>query len=151
MNDAEGDAGPFLVVMLDDEAKAIAATAKLKESGLHSVFRICEYGLHIYYNIPSLVNKVPLSPAGNPWSLAENAQSQYPYDKGTCPASDALFARSILIPIPSKLTREQEEQAVEAIREAVAVPAAGGCCSCGQSRRNCVTAESPRQQEGQAR
>jgi 8-amino-3,8-dideoxy-alpha-D-manno-octulosonate transaminase len=133
MNDAQGDCGAFLVVMLDDEAKAIAATAKMKESGLHNVFRVCEYGLHVYYNIPSLVGKVPLSPSGNPWNLAENAQSQTRYDKGTCPVSDALFARSILIPIPSKLTREQENQAVEAIEAAVTGQAAGGgCCSCGK-------------------
>lgn len=91
----------------------------MKESGLHNVFRIADYGLHIYYNIPSLVGKVPLSPAGNPWALAENAQSVYRYDKGTYPKSDALFARSILLPIPSRLTSQQEEAAVAAVKAAV--------------------------------
>ncbi len=66
------------------------------------------------------MDKVGLSPAGNPWTLAENADSAYEYKKGTCPKSDALFARSILVPIPSKLTKTQKEAGVEVIKAAVA-------------------------------
>jgi dTDP-4-amino-4,6-dideoxygalactose transaminase len=120
LNDAQGDTGPFLIMTVDDAAKAQAVVAKMKEFGLHSVFRIADYGLHIYYNIPSLVDKVPLSPAGNPWSLGENSQSVYSYNKGTCPKSDALFERSILLPIPSRLTAAQEEAAAAAVKAAVA-------------------------------
>jgi dTDP-4-amino-4,6-dideoxygalactose transaminase len=120
MNDDDGDAGAFLVMLLKTEAQAVAATVKMKAAGLHNVFRISEYGLHIYYNIPALVNKVPLSPAGNPWTLSHNASSVYSYAKGACPASDALFARAVLLPIPSRLTDEQEAAAAEVIRRAVA-------------------------------
>jgi dTDP-4-amino-4,6-dideoxygalactose transaminase len=120
-NDAAGDTGAFLIFMLENEVKAIAAAAKMKAAGLHNVFRIADYGLHIYYNIPSLVGKVPLSPAGNPWSLAENAASAYGYAKGTCPKSDALFARSILLPIPSRLSAEQENAAAQAVKAAIRV------------------------------
>lgn len=120
LNDAEGDTGTFLILSMDDADKAMAAVAIMKEYGLHNVFRIADYGLHIYYNIPSLVGRVPLSPAGNPWSLAENAKSVYSYEKGACPQSDALFARSILVPIPSRLTPQQEEDATKAITTAVA-------------------------------
>jgi dTDP-4-amino-4,6-dideoxygalactose transaminase len=119
LNDPAGDTGPFLVLVLENEAKALAATAAMKEAGLHNVFRIADYGLHIYYNIPSLVAKTPLSPAGNPWRLSENAAGNYDYAKGACPKSDALFARSILLPIPAKLTEQQENQAVEIVRQAV--------------------------------
>jgi 8-amino-3,8-dideoxy-alpha-D-manno-octulosonate transaminase len=119
LNDADGDTGPFLIMLLEDEASAVSAVGKMKKSGLHNVFRIAEYGLHIYYNIPSLVNKVPLSDAGNPWKLAENAGSSYSYGKGTCPQSDALFARSILVPIPSCLTAEQENAGAKIIRAAL--------------------------------
>ena len=62
---------------------------------------------------------MPLSPAGNPWTLPQNAQSVYSYAKGACPESDALFARAVLLPIPSRLTEEQEKAAAEAIRQAV--------------------------------
>jgi dTDP-4-amino-4,6-dideoxygalactose transaminase len=119
MNDAEGDAGAFLIMLLESEARAVAVTAKMKAAGLHNVFRISEYGLHIYYNIPSLVNKVPLSPAGNPWTLPHNSLSVYNYAKGACPTSDALFARAVLLPIPSRLTAEQEVAAAATIQQAV--------------------------------
>ena len=109
MNDAEGDAGAFLIMLMENEDVAIAATAGMKVAGLHNVFRVSEYGLHIYCNIPALVNKVPLSPAGNPWSLPQNSQSVYNYAKGACPTSDALFARAVLLPIPSRLTRGARE------------------------------------------
>ena len=117
--DTDGDTGPFLIVILEDESQASIATEKLKEAGLHNVFRIADYGLHMYYNIPSLVGKVPLSPAGNPWNLAENKDSNYEYNKGACPNSDKLFARSVLIPIPSCLTEDQEKYAAEAIKVAI--------------------------------
>jgi 8-amino-3,8-dideoxy-alpha-D-manno-octulosonate transaminase len=120
LNDAEGDTGTFLILTVDSGDKAVASVAKMKEFGLHNAFRIADYGLHIYYNIPSLVGKVPLSPAGNPWSLSENARSVYSYDKGTCPRSEALFERSILLPIPSRLTPAQEEAAVAAVKTAMA-------------------------------
>jgi dTDP-4-amino-4,6-dideoxygalactose transaminase len=120
LNDAAGDAGAFLVMLMGSESLAASAVVKMKAAGLHNVFRISEYGLHIYYNIPALVNKVPLSPAGNPWTLPQNAQSLYNYAKGTCPKSDALFARAVLLPIPSRLTEDQEKAAAEVIRQAVA-------------------------------
>jgi 8-amino-3,8-dideoxy-alpha-D-manno-octulosonate transaminase len=110
-------------MLLETETKAASVAAQMKAAGLHNVFRICEYGLHIYYNIPALVNKVPLSPAGNPWSLPDNAQSVYAYTKGTYPQSDALFARAVLLPIPSRLTAEQECAAAAIIRTAVTAPA----------------------------
>ena len=120
LNDAEGDTGPFMIIALEAEGSALRAVARLKESGLHNVFRIADYGLHMYFNIPALVGKVGLSPAGNPWSLAENAVSVYDYHKGACPRSDQLFDRSVLIPVPSRLTEEQEDAAVEIIKASVA-------------------------------
>ena len=119
LNDEAGDTGPFLILMLEDEATAGRVLEDMKIAGLHSAFHLPDYGLHIYYNVPQLVNKVPLSPAGNPWSLPQNQDSSANYRKGTCPRSDELFARSILLPIPSRLTEEQEKGAAEIIRSAV--------------------------------
>jgi hypothetical protein len=106
-------------MILESEDKALSAVNKMKAGGLHNVFRIADYGLHIYSNILSLVNKVPLSPAGNPWNLIENKASIYDYNKGSCPVSDKLFAKSILLPIPSVLTLDQELGAVEVIKESI--------------------------------
>jgi len=120
LNDPAGDAGPFVIFTLESEEQALRAVKDLKAAGLHNVFRIADYGLHIYYNIPSLVNKVALSPAGNPWSHEANRDSIHTYDRGACPASDALFARSVLLPVPSHLTPEQEAGAAEIVQQAVA-------------------------------
>lgn len=119
LNDPDGDAGPFLILLLDNATHAQGAAQRMRDLGLHSAIRIADYGLHVYSNILTLTQKVPLSPAGNPWSLPDNAQSVYDYRRGACPQSDAIFDRSILLTIPSCLTRELETQAVEAIREAV--------------------------------
>ena len=84
LNDADGDTGPFLILLLADERKAARAAEKLVDAGLHNVFQISEYGLHIYSNIPSLVNKVGVTDAGDPWALVENQKSVYDYNKGAC-------------------------------------------------------------------
>jgi 8-amino-3,8-dideoxy-alpha-D-manno-octulosonate transaminase len=120
LNDQRGDTGPFLILFLESEPKATDAARRMVEAGLNGACRLADYGLHIYSNVPQLVNKVPLSPAGNPWSLPQNQESARSYGKGACPQSDALFARSILIPIPSRLTSEQETEAAAAIKAALA-------------------------------
>ena len=119
LTDPDGDTGPFMILLLETAGQAIRAAKRLKARGLYNCFRIEDYGHHIYYNIRALVEKVPLSPAGNPWSLAENADSVYDYSKGSCPRSDAFFERSILVPVPSRLTAAQEKDAAAVIREAI--------------------------------
>jgi 8-amino-3,8-dideoxy-alpha-D-manno-octulosonate transaminase len=119
LNDAKGDTGPFLILLLASEAAAKTAVQRMRAAGLSTAVRLVDYGLHIYSNIPQLVNKAPLSPAGNPWSLPQNQLSVYDYRAGACPRSDELFARSILVPIPSRLTRAQENAAAGIIRMAV--------------------------------
>jgi 8-amino-3,8-dideoxy-alpha-D-manno-octulosonate transaminase len=119
LNDPNGDTGPALVLIMDSPQRAKGVAEKVKKTGSTNVWHLPDYGLHLYYNIPSLVNKVPLSDAGNPWSLKENAESVYSYKKGACPQSDELFARSVLITIPSRLSLEQEASLVDIIKGAV--------------------------------
>jgi dTDP-4-amino-4,6-dideoxygalactose transaminase len=117
-NDSLGESGAFLTLRFDSAAKAATVTRQMREAGLHNVQHLAEYGLHIYHRIPALVDKVPVSPAGNPWNLPANAQSVHSYERGTCPRSDAIFARTVLLPIPSRLTEAQETAAADAIRKA---------------------------------
>ena len=119
LNDPEGDTGPFLILTFEEESQAVSAVQALIDGGIENVFHLTKYGLHIYHNIRSLVEMVPLSPAGNPWSLPQNAGRPPAYAKGACPASDDLFDRSIIITIPSRLTEHQEEDMVRAIRDAI--------------------------------
>jgi 8-amino-3,8-dideoxy-alpha-D-manno-octulosonate transaminase len=119
LNDEYGDTGPFLILILESEQWAIDAARRMVEAGLNGTCRLADYGLHVYSNVPQLVNKVPLSAAGNPWRLQQNQDSVRSYAKGACPQSDDLFARSILIPIPSRLVPAQEDAAAALIKAAV--------------------------------
>lgn len=119
IHDEVGDTGPFLILILESAAAAQDLLQKLRSDGFGNAMHVANYGLHVYSNIGALVKKVPLSPAGNPWKLAQNSESVYEYDRGACPRSDDLFARSVLLPVPSNLRPEQEEYAVECVREAM--------------------------------
>lgn len=119
LNDHDGDTGPFLILTFDKESHAVGVTKKLADNSIQNVFHLSQYGLHIYHNIRSLVEKVPLSPAGNPWSLSQNAESIFEYGKGACPKSDDIFARSVIITIPSRLTAGQETEMAQAVKNAV--------------------------------
>lgn len=119
--DAEGDSGPFLIMLLDHAKTAQRLLAHLRDNGFHNAFRIADYGLHIYSNIAALVKKTPLSAAGNPWLSQENRDSVYDYQKGACPRSDALFERAVLLPVPSCLTPAHEEAAIRTIKEALSL------------------------------
>lgn len=119
LNDPDGDTGPFLILTFDTESRAVHITQHLTNGGIENVFHLSDYGLHIYHNIRSLVERVPLSPAGNPWSLPQNEDSVFEYGKGTCPTSDDLFERSVIITIPSRLTAEQEQEMAQTIKNAI--------------------------------
>lgn len=119
LHDEAGDSAAFIIILLESSARAQTAVERLRAAGMHNVTIIAEAGQHIYYNIPPLVGKAPLSPAGNPWNLEDNRESAYEYHRGTCPVSDELFSRAILIPVPSRLTPEQEKWAGATIKAAV--------------------------------
>ena len=118
-NDEAGDTGSFLILLLESEAKAGRVAERMRAAGLSGAVRLAEYGLHVYSNVPQLVGKIPLSSAGNPWALAQNLGSAREYGIGACPRSDALFGRSILLPIPSNLTAARETAAARIIKSAM--------------------------------
>jgi 8-amino-3,8-dideoxy-alpha-D-manno-octulosonate transaminase len=118
ITDESGDTGSFLIAILPDADRAKAAAEAAADAGMASVFRVADYGLHVYYNIPQLVGRVPLSPAGNPWSLPQNQGLIRDYAKGACPRSDGLFERSVIVAVPSRLSAAQEKEAVEILTRA---------------------------------
>ncbi len=76
-----------------------------------------DWGLHLYYNNVSLVGRTSADRGGFPWNLSENAGMQRDYSKGTCPVADSLFERSILLPIPSCLTDQDERDVIQAFEK----------------------------------
>lgn len=124
--DQDGDTGPFLILTLQsaEEAKRISQALRAEgiatsPQGVNNVV-MTDWGLHIYSNVVSLLNKTSIDGKGFPWSLAENRDSKPQYAKGTCPVADSLFERSILLAIPSCLTELDENDIIHAFRKVFA-------------------------------
>ncbi len=128
--DPAGDTGCFLLTTFPTAETAREVNRALRAEGIvtfpqgMSNVVMTEWGLHIYYNIPSLVQKTSIDKAGFPWGLAENRESSTEYGKGTCPQADSLFERTILLAVPSCLTTQDEEDVVAAFGKVVAAVAA---------------------------
>lgn len=123
--DPRGDTGCFLISTLDTPEAASQTNRALRAEGIVTSSQgvnnvvMTDWGLHVYFNIPSLVNKTSVDKKGSPWKLSENQDSAPNYQKGICPVADSLFARSILLAIPSCLTEQDEEDIVHAFRKVV--------------------------------
>ena len=123
--DPAGDTGCFLITSYADPATAVQINQALRAEGIVTFPQgvsnvvMTEWGLHLYYNIASLVKQTSVDGRGFPWKLAENAGSKPSYEKGTCPVADSLFARSILLPIPSCLTTQDEDDIIHAFDKVI--------------------------------
>ena len=121
--DPEGDTGCFLIVTFDNPETTKSVNQALRAEGIVTLSQgvnnvvMTDWGLHVYTNIVSLMNKTAVDKRGFPWTLAENRDSKPNYAKGTCPAADSLFERSILLAIPSCLTEQDEDQIIQAFEK----------------------------------
>lgn len=124
--DPDGDTGAFLITTVGSRDDAQRINQALRAEGIATSSQgvtnviMTDWGLHIYSNIVSLVNKTSTDGKGFPWTLAENRSSKLQYAKGTCPVADDLFERSILIAIPSCLTETDEDDIIHAFRKVLA-------------------------------
>lgn len=118
--DPDGDTGCFLLTTFQDPETAKQINRALRAEGIVTLAQgvndivMTQWGLHIYYNIPSLVHKTGVDKRNSPWSLIENKDSHTAYGKGTCPVADSLFERTILLAIPSCLTDGDEQDIIHA-------------------------------------
>jgi 8-amino-3,8-dideoxy-alpha-D-manno-octulosonate transaminase len=118
--DPEGDTGCFLIMTFEQPERAQGINRALRAEGIVTFAQgvnnivMTHWGLHVYYNVPSLVNKTGVDKRNSPWSLAENRESRAEYRKGTCPHADSLFEQSILLAIPSCLTEKDEQDIIDA-------------------------------------
>ncbi len=118
--DASGDTGCFLITTYQDAFTAERVNQGLRAEGITtfpqgiSNIVMTSWGLHLYYNIVSLVQHTSVDRLGFPWNLAENKDLRHDYEKGTCPVADSLFERSILLPIPSCLRKQDEDDIITA-------------------------------------
>ena len=117
VDDPDGDSGPFIIAMLPDPEAAARLAEQANRLGL-PCSHMPSYGLHVYYNVKSLVEKRSNSPDGYPWTHPANEPLARNYAKGTLPRTDELLARSVAFPVPSNLTADHEERYVTIFREA---------------------------------
>jgi 8-amino-3,8-dideoxy-alpha-D-manno-octulosonate transaminase len=125
--DPAGDTSCFLITTYETPLAARTVNERLR---FHSIVCsspetsnviLANYGLHIYFNIAALRNKVGTDSAGTPWTLEMNRSSVYEYGRGACPVADDLFERSQLLTIPSCLTEQDEDQIIEAFQDALSL------------------------------
>ncbi|HKT96803.1 MAG TPA: DegT/DnrJ/EryC1/StrS family aminotransferase [Paraburkholderia sp.] len=126
--DPAGDTGPFLLMALPDEARAERFVKALRAEGISgpagslACLTMREWGLHWYSNIPSLVERRSNSRDGFPWTHPANAFARdYDYGLGALPRCDDLHARGALLTIASKLTDEDVDDIIVAMRKVAAV------------------------------
>jgi dTDP-4-amino-4,6-dideoxygalactose transaminase len=123
--DPSGDTGAFLLTIFPTDQIARAVNARLRWHGITcsadavSNVILADYGLHIYSNIPALVQKVGTDRSGAPWSLESNRQSVYDYAHGCCPVADDLFERTQLLTIPACLSESDEQDVIDAFSDAL--------------------------------
>jgi dTDP-4-amino-4,6-dideoxygalactose transaminase len=123
--DPAGDTGAFLITTYESASIAKDVNQALRAEGIVtypqglSNIRMVDWGLHLYYNIVSLVQKRSVDKLGFPWALTENKGANVQYEKGTCPVADNLFERSIIMSIPSCLTPQDELDIIRAFNKVV--------------------------------
>lgn len=119
--DPAGDTGSFLITTYDHPQTAAEVHRGLLAEGIAtwpqgiSNVLMTGFGLHLYYNNVSLVERRGLA-----WKLAENRGLGRDSSKGACPYADSLFERSIVIAVPSCLTPKDEDDIIEAFEKVLA-------------------------------
>jgi 8-amino-3,8-dideoxy-alpha-D-manno-octulosonate transaminase len=121
--DPAGDTGCFLITTWPDAKRARWVCDALRAEGIRtfpggvSNIVMTDWGLHVYSNHGSLVQRGSVDGKGFPWNLPANQGLGRPSQKGACPAADSLFERSILLAIPSCLKEQDEQDIITAFRK----------------------------------
>ena len=122
--DPNGDSGPFCLITWPTRDICAQMVELTRGSGVKpgpwgvGNIHMVDWGLHVYYNNVSLVQKKGVNSAGRPWSdpLNEFAKD-YSYAKGALPQMDDLIERSCLITVPPALTEEDGKRIIDIYHE----------------------------------
>jgi 8-amino-3,8-dideoxy-alpha-D-manno-octulosonate transaminase len=122
--DASCDTGPFLISIYPNADICRRFTAALQAEGVRgpegslTCIPMSEWGMHWYFNIPSLVKKRSNARDGFPWTHPSNAfASGYSYSRGALPMCDSLSERAALLSIASTLTARDVDDIIAAFRK----------------------------------
>ncbi|MEP1932764.1 MAG: DegT/DnrJ/EryC1/StrS family aminotransferase [Roseibium sp.] len=125
--DPKGDSGPFMILTFEDEEMCSRFMKAVWAEGIHGpegslgCLPMRDWGLHWYFNIPSLTEKRSNSRDGFPWTHPDNAfASKINYHRGLLPVCDDLHDRSGLLSIASNLTDADIDDIIHAFRKVAA-------------------------------
>lgn len=118
--DPEGDSGAFVIFTVPSADIARDLVKRTREEGVRpgpqgsSNIRIADWGLHLHWEVTSLVNKQSVHSSGRPWTDPLNTfHTEITYEKGVLPQMEDLAERSILMTVPPILTEDLVNQILE--------------------------------------
>lgn len=126
--DPAGDSGPFLISLYPSSAHRDRFIDALRAEGIQgpagslACIKMSDWGMHWYFNNPSLVQKRSLSTDGFPWSHPANAfATEIDYGRGLLPGCDDRHDRGALMTVASCLTERDIDDIVTAYRKVARV------------------------------
>lgn len=124
IDDPAGDTGPVLITVYPTAeacqrfVDAIRAEGVRGPEGSLTCITMREWGMHWYFNIPSLVKKRSNAKEGFPWTHPANAfAADYSYAKGALPVCDAMSERAALLTVASVLKDADIDDIIAAFRK----------------------------------
>ena len=111
--DPAGDGSSSITWFLTDAATAKGFAAALRDEGVPcaQMYR----GRPVYLS-PSVVARRTASNKGGPWACAEHPTDRV-YGEGLCPQTEALVARSVILPIGVGYTEQDCDDVAKAVRK----------------------------------
>jgi dTDP-4-amino-4,6-dideoxygalactose transaminase len=126
--DPSGDSGPFMITtyesqeLRDQFVDALRAEGIRGPEGSLTCIKMNEWGMHWYFNNPSLVQKRSLSKDGFPWTHPSNAFcNDMSYEHGLLPGCDRRHDTGALMAVASCLTDRDIDDIVTAHRKVARV------------------------------
>jgi 8-amino-3,8-dideoxy-alpha-D-manno-octulosonate transaminase len=116
--DPDGDSGPMLGWILPSKDIADRFRAAMKAEGIP--VSTPPGGVHQYRYMSNLLDKLPFTTQGCPWSCPFNQESNMNYTPDMLPISNDILDRSIGLNIPPLMSVEDENDVVAAFRKVAA-------------------------------
>lgn len=124
VEDPGGDGGAFLKIIFEHPDVSLRFYEGLKKQGLRvkqgglNPVHMNDWGLHIYYNVASLVHRRSICGHHDVWELQENRwAAKYEYGKGSLPVLDSYVDRTVIFCVPSLLSEDQKHFILNAFKQ----------------------------------
>lgn len=119
--DPAGDTGPVLITIHPTAEACQRFVDALRAEGIRgpdgslACITMREWGMHWYFNIPSLVKKRSNARDGFPWTHPSNAfAAGYSYERGALPVCDSMSERAALLTVMPVLTDKDVDDIIAA-------------------------------------